>query len=114
MKFINDFKVISTKDADLNQLVSMLYFLFGQIARIFNKNVHFADNIYGEILKVPDSGAPNSEIEIPHNLRVIPSKFMVISADKLAYIYRGTSAWTNTKIYLKCSTSNTSFEVFIW
>lgn len=114
MRFVNFFKAIPTRDKILNQLQSNLYYVFDMLTKILNKNVHFQDNIYGIFLSVQDSGVADSEIELSHSLGKVPQHFIVVNINKGAIVYKGSTAWTNEKIYLKCNVANTSYTVFVF
>lgn len=113
MKFVNDFKMLPTRDKFSNELQSILYKIFQHLADIF-KNLKLEDNFDGEILEVSDSGNADSEITIAHHLKRIPKYFIVISINKGAVVYKSSTSWTETNIYLKCNVANTAFKVFIW
>ena len=97
-------------DSDLEQL-----FLFS------NGRVRFGDgadkargeNISGEFHTYTTNGTPDTEDTIAHTLGSIPVGYIVISQNKAASLYRGSSAWDNTKIYLKCNVASVAVKIFL-
>lgn len=58
-------------------------------------------------------GVANTEFSIIHSLRRIPIGFLVASVDQAATIYKSTTAWTNSTIYLKCSGVSVNYFVIL-
>lgn len=71
------------------------------------------DNIFGTFVTYVSNAAPNTEDTITHNLGFVPIGYLVMSLDKGAVIYKGTTAWTTSLMYLKSNTATTTALLFI-
>lgn len=71
------------------------------------------DNMFGVWASYTTNASANTEDAITHNLGVVPVGYLVFSQDKAASLYKSTSAWTTTQIFLKCSTASVAVKIFI-
>jgi hypothetical protein len=81
----------------------------------------YQGNLNGQWINVTAPGAANTEFSVTHSLTdaqgnpKIPSFYWVIS-DRAANVYQlpntGT-AWTTTKVYLKCSVASAVLRIFV-
>jgi len=85
-----------------------------QLSLILTKGLIFQDNFDCNIQTVTLSAVVGTELEITHNLRKIPTGYMVVSKDKTGDIYNGSSAWTATTLYLKSSVSSPTITVLVF
>ena len=53
------------------------------------------------------------EVAVTHNLGDTPVEAFVVGLDKSAILYRGTTAWTSTAIYVRSSVVNTGFTLYV-
>lgn len=58
-------------------------------------------------------GTANTEFSIAHQLGRIPIGFIVASVDQAAIIYKSTTAWTSSHIYLKCNVASVNYLVIL-
>lgn len=58
-------------------------------------------------------GVANTEFSVAHTLGTIPMGFLVLSTGAAAHIYKSTTAWTTTTIYLKCDQPTVAFALII-
>jgi hypothetical protein len=58
-------------------------------------------------------GTANTEFSISHQLGRIPVGFLVASVDQAAIIYKSTTAWTSSHIYLKCNVASVNYFVIL-
>lgn len=89
----------------LNQWFQLL---IGKVSFGDPDNNSFKDNITGVYVDV--TFVANVEKAINHNLQLIPVGYLQISSIVSCNVYqqKGTgTAWTSTKIYLKCDQSTT-------
>jgi hypothetical protein len=56
---------------------------------------------------------PNTEFAVSHNLGRIPIGFMVASTNKAGHLYKSTTAWTATNIYLKADVASLAYTIVI-
>ena len=91
-------------------------------ALILNGNVSFGQtttnneqgqNINGWKATGTTPGSANTEFAVPHGLGRIPIGFLTLALGANATIYKSTTAWTASNIYLKCSGSAVSYTIFV-
>lgn len=58
-------------------------------------------------------GVANTEFAVNHGLGRIPLGFQIVSVDKAAHLYKSTTAWTTTQIFLKCDVATVNYAIFI-
>src|SRR5882672_12811472 len=90
---------------------------YQDVAKALNGNISFGSpvdptvnssgvdsvNIQGKWVKVTSPVTPNTEFAVTHNLDYVPVGYDIKRQDKACSIYDGTTAWTRTQIFLKCS-----------
>jgi hypothetical protein len=72
------------------------------------------DNIDGAFATTSNTGAADTEFSLTHNLNRIPIGQHVIKQNKAGSFYASGTAWTDTKIFLKCNVANVSATFFIF
>jgi hypothetical protein len=72
------------------------------------------DNISGNFGTVSNSGAADTEFAVTHNLNRVPIGFHVIRQSLAGSFYDSGTAWTTTKIFLKCNAANVAATFFIF
>ena len=60
------------------------------------------------------NGVADTEETIKHGLSRVPTGYIVVSQDKAASLYKGSTAWTNEIIYLKSSVASTAWKILIY
>jgi len=68
---------------------------------------------YYDIQEV-EFGLADTEVEVEHDLGIVPSYYTVIKQDLAGSIYLGDSAWTNSKVYFKCDATDVVSSIKIW
>jgi hypothetical protein len=90
----------------LKSLVQTLNAVFRDIADMpFNRS---------STATVSDTGAADAEFGVAHHLDRVPAGFLVTKSNKAAIVYKGSTAWTATTIYLKCSAANATVDLLIY
>lgn len=84
------------------------------LANLLNKGLRFSDNFDMNILTVSDSGTANTEFTVAHTLKRVPIGYLPIKQSIAGSIYLGSSSWTATNIYLKCSTGNNALTLLVF
>lgn len=84
------------------------------LAKILNKGLSFADNHNMQVKSVTTDAAAGTESAITHTLGRVPSDFLVGSQDKAGTIFKGTSAWTATTIYIRGSVASITANLYIF
>ena len=64
--------------------------------------------------EVTTPGTPDQEFSFEHGLEFTPNGFIVSSLDKAAIVYRGSTAWDASNIYLKCNTATVAIRVMVF
>lgn len=90
----------------------------GYQAQILNGSLGFGngtdvENVRGAWVTYTSNAVANTEDTVPHGLAVVPIGFIVIRRDKAGVVYDGGTSWTNSNLYLKCSTASTVITMFV-
>lgn len=78
------------------------------------QNYDKAGNFNAVWLAFTSNGVANTEDTVPHTLGRIPVAMLVSIPNKAAILYRGTTAWTETNIYLKTSVASTTWNIMVF
>lgn len=94
---------------DLRRFSSQALTNFSQV---LSRGIGFQDNINCQIVDVV---LGSSETAIPHTLGVVPIGYLVLKAytTVASYPVAGSTAWTDTVIYLQTDSANTDFTIAI-
>lgn len=85
-----------------------------ELAASINKGLYFQDNFNAEELSFTTDGSANTEFSAAHTLKRTPTRFFVVDTDKGGVLYKGTTTWTNTTVYFKCSVASAAMKVYIY
>lgn len=77
----------------------------------FNGKIELVNQRVAEVT-ISDTGAANTDFEVTHNLGVVP-RYYIWNIDRNGVVYKGTTSWTTTKIYLRCSAANAQVNVIV-
>jgi len=81
---------------------------------ILDRGISFSDNIDAVSISFTSSGTPDAENTVAHTLGKVPTGFLVYDLNKGAVVYRGTTSWTATNIYLKVNTASTAVKAWVF
>ena len=84
------------------------------LGRLLNKGLKFSDNFNMSIQSVTTDAVIGTETAITHTLGRVPSDFLIGSQDKAGTIYKGSSAWTATTIYIRGSVASITAKIYIF
>lgn len=84
------------------------------LSRILNKGLKFSDNFNMDIESVTTDAVIGTESAITHSLGRVPSDFLIGSQDKAGTIYKGSTAWTATTIYIRGSVASITAKIYIF
>lgn len=73
-----------------------------------------AGNIDAVYVEFTSSATPDAENTIPHKLGRVPRGIIVVMQDKAASVYKGTTAWTSSNIYLKVNTASVTIKLLVF
>lgn len=93
-------------------LVDRLIRYTAKLGNIINKGVRAADNWDAQTISVTLATA-NTEQAVAHTLKRIPVGYIVLSMDKVATIYDGTTAWTTTNVYIRSNVNATAVKIIL-
>ena len=96
-----------------NDLVNIFNVIKGRVRFGDAVDGYRGENIAGEFKIFTTSGTPNAENTITHGLGAVPVGWLVVSKDKAGDLYAGTTTWTSTKLYLKCSVASVTYKIFL-
>ena len=93
-----------------------------RLAKVLNGNVSYggtmsnADtdqnlNIWKASGTTP--GTANTEFSVSHSLNRIPITIVGQDTDNGGLLYRGTTPWTNTTVYLRCTQASSVYNLVI-
>lgn len=103
----------------MEKMVKEISDLFETIQRVLNGNITFGDavdydNIKGKWVEFTSHVTPDTEFTVTHDLGQIPTGFLDVGyKDKAGVLYRGSTTWTTSSIYLKCNVASTACRIFI-
>ena len=66
-----------------------------------------------EIIDVTAGSTADTEFSVTHTLARVPLESFVVWRSQNAVIYRGTTAWTTTLIYLRTNIPSTTFRIWL-
>jgi len=70
-------------------------------------------NFEGDKLFVTSPAAPNTEFAVNHNLGRIPFGFIFMGGSNQGHVYKGTTPWTKTQIFLKETQGTNGFSILV-
>jgi len=89
-----------------------------------DKITFFLDNVLRKIAKIPfnqsetleneDTGTADTEFSLTHHLNRTPTGFILARSDKACSLYDSGTAWTDSKIYLKCDAADVNIKILIF
>lgn len=112
-----NFPATVTQDSEVRpfdrDLVTVLTGWTQNLLAIVDGGISLEDNIDAATASFTSSATPDEENIVPHGLGKVPTHFIVTSLDKAAIIYKGTTAFTKTNIYLKSNVASTVVKVVV-
>ncbi len=102
-------EAIRKYQTDLNE--ALLRFT-RRIVDVLNGGIKITDNFDAQIVTVTLTAA-DTEQAVSHTLKRVPTGYIVLSNDKAAIIYDGTTSWTSSTIYIRSNVDNTTVKIII-
>lgn len=84
------------------------------IKQVLLGRVTFGDNISIRTVDITTSITVGDDIAVPHNLDHIPTGFIAYGVDMPAHIYKSSTPWTQSQIFVKSDTSPLTFQIIIF
>ena len=85
-----------------------------ELSSLLNGGIKFEDNFNAQIIDVSDSGTINTEFSVSHDLKRVPSGFLVFNINKAGVVYDSGTAWTTAALFLKCSAANATIKLLVF
>ncbi len=99
------------QDTDLYRILSEF---FRKITTILNRGITFNENVDCRLNSFTSSGTPDAENTIAHGLGKVPTGYIIYSLDKASSVYKGSTAWTSTNIYLKVNVASVAVKIIVF
>lgn len=94
-------------------LVSALGNWAQELKNLLDRGLNVADNFDASEVSFTSNITPDTEDTVAHTLGRVPTYFIVGSLDKAAIVYKGTTAFTKTNIYLKTNVASTAVKLIL-
>jgi hypothetical protein len=101
--------VSNVEMGDLSRFVTQFQ---NNVLDVVNGNLTFGENIKSQLAPV-SFGAANTEVQIGHTLKKVPSGYIVAAASVAMQVFNGTSANTSEFLYIQ-STAAGSAQILIF
>ena len=102
------------RDSQETDLYSLLQRFANDVCKILNRGIIFEDNIDCVLVTLTSSATPDVENTVAHTLGKVPKGYLVYGQDKAGSLYKGTTTWTNSNIYLKSNVASVTFNIIIF
>ena len=96
---------------DLNRMARSLTFLDSDGGITSGRRCLNIDAVW---VRYVSNAVADTEDTVAHNLGRVPAGIWISAPDKSSVIYRGTTAWTSTNIYLKASAATTTVDILVF
>ena len=113
--------VPTTKDEELkkysdflDELITLIGEFYRELSLLLNGEVNLTDNLRGDFVEYTTNATPDTEDEVSHNLKTIPTGYIVVKKNKACDIYTGTTDWASSKVYLKCSVASATVKIYLF
>jgi hypothetical protein len=73
-----------------------------------------AGNVDGRYITLITHETPNTETEHEHGLGRAPCGYIVVRNTNGGIVYDGTSIWTGSKIYIRCTTGSNVVKLLVF
>ena len=80
---------------------------------LLERGISIADNIDGVVSTFTSNAVADTEDTVAHTLGRIPIYFVTLSLDKGAIVYKGTTTFTKTNVYLKTTQASTAVKILL-
>jgi hypothetical protein len=81
---------------------------------ILDRGIVLEDNVDCRVVSFTSSATPDAENTVAHDLGKIPLYFVVGDIDKAAIVYKGTTAFTKTNVYVKVNVASTAVKLILF
>ena len=96
----------------LEDLITFAARAIDDLVTTINGKLDFQNNINCQLANVSFT-AVNGEVAISHNLKRVPTGFLVYSVSTATVPQTGVTPWTSSAVYLRCQTTgNASVIIF--
>jgi len=111
---IKDEKKVEALIKDFNSdLLRIVLCLNGRVRFGTGEDGTVGENIQGEFQVYTSNGSANTEDTIAHTLGSVPIGYIVLKQDKASSVYTGTTAWSDSNIYLRQTGTSVTTTLFL-
>ena len=115
MSSISSLFLPKSEDLKERQLFEAINKMYIELKTILNGGIRFDDNFDACMVTFTTSTA-DAQVEVTHTLGKVPAGYIVYAQDKAGSLYTSTggTAWSTTKLYLKCSIASVTFKIIVF
>lgn len=84
-----------------------------ELKAILDRGISLEDNVDAAVASFTSNAVANTEDTIAHTLGRVPTYFIVGDIDKGGVVYKGTTAFTKTNVYLKTTVASAAVKVIL-
>lgn len=111
--FINELVYPDLRKFD-RDLLSTLQEWSRNLENILQRGLSFSDNVDCRLVTFTSSATPDAENTVPHALGKIPIGFIPYDINKAGIVYRGTTTFTKTNLYLKVNVASVAVKILVF
>ena len=102
------------RDKQESDLFKAIQDFANRVVVILNRGIKFEDNVDCRLIEFTSSGTPDAENTVAHSLGKVPTGYIVYSVDKAGVVYKGSTTWTTTNIYLKVNVASVAVKIIVF
>lgn len=95
------------------ELISALGAWALNVKAILDKGLSLADNVDAAVVAFTSNGVANTEDAIAHDLGKVPTYFVVADIDKGGVVFRSSTAFTKTHVYVKTTVASAAVKLIL-
>jgi hypothetical protein len=104
-----------TQGPDFQQrLLKVMNELNNTLRAMLNRGLSFDDNVDCRIVSFTSNAVADTEDTVAHTLGKVPRYMIPVSLNKAAVVYKGATAWTISRIYVKTNAASTAVSLLIF
>lgn len=85
-----------------------------QLFTMLNGGLSFSDNMNVQITSVTTHATPGTEVAVAHSLKRTPTAFIACGADKAGHIFKGSTAFSASNIYIRSDVASVTAYLIIF
>lgn len=109
--FTEQFDKLRTFDKDLLTSLSNWAMV---LKSILDGGISIDDNVDASRVTIVTHATPGTEFSVSHGLGKVPLGYIVTGKEAAGIVYDGTTANTNTTLYLRSDVSSKTFKILVF